>query len=191
MMSKKYSEQDMERILSQDLPEMRWMEAKIQDTYGEIRRRSRIVENVKTPSGKRWYKAAVAAALAAVIPITGYAAAKQFGLLEFLEQRGMENEEIIILTSDHTVVEEAQNFSNQYVEYAVQEALSDGQIIYMVIEAQPKNEEYLLLPQDCAKDDDAGSWLNLPEAAGQTIQDYADSQGKELVWCAQRRRSDH
>lgn len=159
---------------------MRWMEAKIQDAYGEIRRSSRRKE--KTPVWKGWCKAVAAAALAVVIPVTGYAAAKQFGLLDFLEKSGMENEAIVIQMAADTTVEEAQTFSNSYVDYTIQEALCDGEILYMVVKAQPTQETYLLVPQYCTEEDDAGSWLDLPEASGQTVGEYAAAQGQEIVW---------
>lgn len=86
-----------------------------------------------------------------------------------------------ILGQNLPEMEGQKTFSNQFADYTIKEALCDDEIIYIIVEAKPKSEEYLLLPQDCIEEDDAGAYMNLAEAAGQTIQEYADSKGQQIV----------
>lgn len=125
---------------------------------------------------------AAAIMLAAVVcaGTSAYAAAKYFGVLDFLRDLGMkQTEEPQKLLKSET---KALEFSNDYVDYTIKEALCDSELIYMVIEGRPKeNDGYLLVPQYCTEDDSVAE-LRMEGVTEGTIGAYAASAGKKALY---------
>lgn len=161
--------------LSEELPESGVIEEKIQVVYEEIRRKG---QEKKKPGFYRWRNMAAAVALLLLLPVTGYAAAKYWSLQDFLAGAGMEDTAAV--TGAATEMLEGYAFSNQYVNYTIKEALCDEELIYIIVEAVSREEKNLLIPQYC-EGTDSVSELGIAGVEGQTIQEYADAQGKALL----------
>lgn len=111
---------------------------------------------------------------------TVYAAAKYFGLMDFLGKTGiMESESVEKLTWEK-MEEQGYRASNEYATYTLKEALVDKELIYMLVEVAPKSESYLLAMQDCSPEDSVMN-LGIDGVTEGTVQEYADELGKELV----------
>lgn len=123
--------------------------------------------------------AALTLVVLAGVGTSAYAAARYFGIWGFLGERGMSQtqqaETLLRAEGD------GRTFSNDYVNYTVREALCDSELIYMVIEAEPKTEEYLLVPQYCMEEDSV-SELNIEGVAEGTIGAYAEKTGKKIMY---------
>jgi len=121
--------------------------------------------------------AAIAALVAAALGTTVFAAVNYWGLGDFLENAGLRETEKtagIIQTVSGTA-----EFSNDYADYTVREALRDGTLLYLVVEAQPK-DGYLLVPEDYDETSPV-SWLSIAEDDERSIGEYAQSLGKTIL----------
>lgn len=128
-----------------------------------------------------YMKAAAASLVILAAAGTGvYAAGNYFGLFDyFYRYYEMEPDSEAEKLLDFNV--EGLAFSNQYIDFTVRESLCDDRLIYMLVEAAPKEDDYLLLPQDYMEEDSA-AYLKMEGISDGTIGEYAASEGKELVW---------
>ena len=127
----------------------------------------------------RYMKAAVIGfAVLTGVGTSVYAAGKYFDLFDFFADSGFTETTEMENLMDQNV--SGIQFSNSYVDYTVCEAVSDDNLIYMVVEAEPKSEEYLLIPQDSMEEDEVTS-LEIENVTDGTIGEYAASLGKKPV----------
>ena len=132
-------------------------------------------------------KAAVAAVLTVALPVTAFGAVKGLGLLDHLQERGMENIEAVQelsstgaeLSSDL----EAITHQNQYAKYTVLEAVCDSESIYLAAKAEPLDTETLLLPQYIMPEDDVVN-LGIEGVTDGTVREYAESLGKKIAYAS-------
>lgn len=131
-------------------------------------------------------KAAVAAVLAIVLPVTTYAAAKNFGLLDHLTQIGYQNTQDVQEFVETFPSEAAtspvvmENEDVKIPEFRVTEALCDSESLYVTVEIKPMDDRYLLVPSELGTNDDVGNMM-IPGVSGMTIEEYATSLGKEIL----------
>lgn len=111
---------------------------------------------------------------------TAYAAVKYFGLMDFLGKAEITESESVEKITGETMAEQGYSVSNEYVTYTLKEALVDKELIYMVVEVDPKSDSYLLAMQDCSPEDSVMN-LGIDGVTEGTVQEYADELGKELV----------
>ena len=111
---------------------------------------------------------------------TAYAAAKYFGLVDFLGKAEITESESIEKLTRGNMAEQGYSTSNEYVTYTLKEALVDKELIYIVVEVTPKSDSYLLAMQDCSPEDSVMN-LFIDGVTDGTVQEYADELGKELV----------
>lgn len=111
---------------------------------------------------------------------TTYAAAKYFGLMDFLGKTKITESESAEKLTGETMAGQGYSVSNEYATYTLKEALVDKELIYMVVEVAPKSDSYLLAMQDCSPEDSVMN-LGIDGVTEGTIQAYADEFGKELV----------
>lgn len=111
---------------------------------------------------------------------TAYAAAKYFGLMDFLGKTGMIESESTEKLTQENITEQGYSTSNEYATYTLKEALVDKELIYMVVEVAPKSDSYLLAMQDCSPEDSVTN-LFIDGVTEGTVQEYVDELDKELV----------
>lgn len=197
------TDQKIKQILKQETEIPERIERQVLCTLDQIaagtQRRSER-ENKPFRSKMQYVKAAAAAlVLLAGVGTSAYAAGKYFGLLDFLSGWGM----TAIGTGDAGAarLEETEreqsggtetgavvskgveqiSFSNDHVNYTVREAVCDENLLYMVVEAVPKDKEkYLLIPEDCMEEDSV-AYLGMDSVTEGTVGAYAETLGKELL----------
>ncbi len=131
-------------------------------------------------------KAAVAAILAICIPVTAYAAVKSFGLLEHFSHYGFgdsqEVQEMVKTFPDEAATSPVvmENGEIKIPEFRVTEALCDDHALYVVTEIKPMDDRYLLVPDELDQYMDVGN-MQIPGVSGMSIEEYADSLGKEIL----------
>lgn len=147
-------------------------------------------------------KAAAAAILLVCLPVTAYAAAKGFGLLDYLDQLGIENlqdVEKLVVTPSEIPADVAENqdaeteqipahqdnnvvYRTQYAQYTVEEAILDSNIIFIAAKVTPLDSRYLLIP-DISFSEDV---FTIEGVEVGTAEEYAASEGKEIVYAGIR-----
>lgn len=124
-------------------------------------------------------KAVAAAILAIVLPVTAYAAAKGFGLLEHLAEAGMENTQSIQVL--HAEIAPRETYRNNFAEYTVMEAVCDNNSLCVAAQITPLDESHLLVPQFITEDASVQE-LQIDGVTEGTVGEYAASLGKSLVY---------
>lgn len=124
-------------------------------------------------------KAAVAAVLAIVLPMTVFGAAKSLGLIERLSQSGLQDTQTAQELSFN--IAEKTSYRNSYAEYTFMEAVCDSNTLYLSAEIKPLDDSTLLVPQ-FVTEDEAVSDLQIEGVAQGTVGEYAASLGKTLVY---------
>ncbi len=137
-------------------------------------------------------KAAVAAVLAICIPVTAYAAAKNFGLLEHLSKFGIVQNDEQIQQMIETFPSEAatspatmDNGEIKVPEFKIKEALCDDYSLCVVTEIKPMDDRYLLVPDEIDPTMDIGNMI-FTGITGMTIEEYAASLNKEILYVGTR-----
>ncbi len=136
-------------------------------------------------------KAAVAAILAFCIPVAAYAATKNFGLLEHLSKFGFQNtqemQELVetFPSEAATSPETMDNGEIKVPEFRIKEALCDDYSLCIVTEIKPMDDRYLLVPDELSPEMDIGNMI-FTGIAGMTIEEYADSLDKEILYVGTR-----
>lgn len=125
--------------------------------------------------------AAIALVCILSLGTTAYAAAKHFGLIDFLGKWGMNEVETTETLMQEELTEQIYSASNEYATYTLKEVLCDSELIYMIVEVSPKSNSYLLVMQDCMPEDSVQN-LFIDGLTEGTIQEYANEQGKEIVY---------
>ncbi len=131
-------------------------------------------------------KVAVIALLVLCIPITAFAAARYFGLMDYLTELGFKNtQEIQELVETFpseaaTIPPELETGALQIPEFRVTEAICDSKSLYVVVEIKPMDDRYLLVPSEIGINEDVGN-MQIPDVFGMTVEEYAASQGKEIL----------
>lgn len=151
-------------------------------------RQIRMEQKNKGQCGRGWsfvHKAAVAAVLAAALPVTAFAVAKGMGLMDHLREQGMQNVEIVQELANSGAElsgdEQANSYKNKYAEYTIFEAVCDSQSIYLAAKVEPLDDRTLLLPQYIMPEDNAAN-LGIEGVSEGTVKDYAESLGKQIAY---------
>lgn len=138
-------------------------------------------------------KAAVAAILFIVLPVTAYAAVKGLGLTDYLAERGMQDIEAVEQlsntptesgSSDSETSDDVQGLafcSTSHAEFTLLEAVCDSETIYLAAKAEPAADSYFLIPQYLEGDYSVEYLLGMEGLDEGTINEYAASQGKTLM----------
>lgn len=147
------------------LMEAQQYSGKKEKAFGQFRRGWSLVQ-----------KAAVAAILAVILPVTAYAAARYLGLADYLAKSGMEETQAVQELSSGLL--EEKGYRNSFAEYTVLEAVCDSQVIYIAAKITPLDENHLLVPQFVMEDE----FLEIDGEIVGTVSEYAASQGKSLVY---------
>ena len=124
-------------------------------------------------------KAAVAAVLAIAIPFTAFAAARYFGLTDYLAESGMEDTQAVQELSVN--MDQLESYCNDFAEYTIFEAVCDSNLIYVAAQIKPLDEGNMLVPQFVSADASVME-LGLGNITEGTIGEYAASLGKSLVY---------
>ncbi len=142
-------------------------------------------------------KAAVAAVLTLCIPATAYAAAKQFGILEHFGKFGyfqntQELQEMVETFPGEAAAspEVMENGEIRIPEFRVTEALCDDHALYVATEIKPMDDRYLLVPSELDQYMDVGNMM-IPGVSGMSIEDYAASLDKEILFVGTRLSNDN
>lgn len=132
-------------------------------------------------------KAAVAAILAAALPVTAFAVAKGMGLMDHLRQRGMQDVETVqeLANSGAELSNDVQanSYENKYAKFTILEAVCDSQSIYLAAKAEPLDNETFLLPQYIMPEDNAAN-LGIAGITEGTVKEYAESLGKKIAYAS-------
>lgn len=130
-------------------------------------------------------KAAVAALIALLIPVTAYAAVKATsGIREWVAHWGVKDMDAVetLVNTFPSLPEETISTPEGYAEYTVLEAICDSQSMFITAEIKPLTDKYFFY--DIARNETMGSMVmegydGDPEML---ISDYAASIGKELMF---------
>ena len=143
----------------------------------------------------------LAACLVFALAVTAYATAKSFGLLDYLQNQGMDDiqsAEQLLLTSSELYEDQAtectaQNpdeenviyYSTSYAKYTILEAVCDSQTIYLATKVKPLND-YFLIPQYLTSEDTVANLIGMADLfenpTEMTIGEYVSMQGKTLAY---------
>lgn len=130
-------------------------------------------------------KAAVAAILALVLPVTAFAAAKGLGLLDHLQERGMQNieqvEPLVNSGEEMSGDMQASSYLNKYAKYTVLEAACDSRTMYLATKVEPMDGETFLLPQYIMPEDQVVN-LGIQGVTEGTVAEYVQTLGKKLAY---------
>ena len=151
-------------------------------------------------NSRRLLSLVLAACMIFALAISAYAVVKEFGLLDYLSQRGMKDgqaAETLLNTapelynnvsSDTTSYNEedgAVYYSTKYAKDTILEALCDSQTIYLSAQVKPL-ENYFLIPQYLSSGDSVAELIGMEhffeKDTKMTIGEYAASQGKTLAY---------
>lgn len=150
------------------------------NAYAKIKQQA---VNKRKMQGRVKHSLKAAAVLAAVVLATGttaFAAAKQFGILDYFTKQNaqMSQEAAGMIVSEVVQQEKAE----KTVDFKVREYLCDSNRMYLVIEAKPTDaEKYLIISEDIIGEDSV-EVLNIEGVTEGTVSEYAQSQGKELMY---------
>lgn len=131
-------------------------------------------------------KAAVAALIALLIPVTAFAAVKVTGgIREQLALFGVKDVAAAepLITTFPTQPAETEAGQEGYVAFNILEAACDSQSIFATAEMKPLTDKYFLVPSDLGINEPMGCMMmeGYEGDPAMTIQDYAASIGKEIL----------
>lgn len=115
------------------------------------------------------------------IATVAFAAASQWGVLDFITNRGMEGmvlpeaSELIQYDSDQQVGK------TDLASFSLREAIFDGEQLYMVIAVKPEKDSVLLLGSDALPSDPVMKMGPDYETLSMTIMDYAYKHSKDML----------
>lgn len=145
-------------------------------------------EHNKTQHTRGWSfarRAAVAAILALALPVTAFAAAKGWGLLDYLQERGMQNveqmEELVNRGEEMSADVQPNSYLNKYAKYTVLEAACDARTMYLAAKVEPLDDETLLLPQYIMPEDKVVN-LKIEGVTEGTVAEYAEALEKKIAY---------
>lgn len=131
-------------------------------------------------------KAAVAALIVLLIPVTAFAAVKvTAGVREWVALYGVKDMEAVetLVNTFPSLPEETVSTPEGYAEYNILEAVCDSQNIFVTAEIRPLTDEYFFLSNDLGYNDSMG-YMQMEGYEGDPsmlIEDYAASLGKEIM----------
>lgn len=131
-------------------------------------------------------KAAIAALIALMIPVTAFATVKATGgVREWLARWGVKDVEAAepLITTFPTQPMETEPGKEGYVAFNILEAACDSQSIFATAEMKPLTDKYFLVPSDLGINETMGCMMmeGYEGDPAMTIQDYAASIGKEIL----------
>ncbi len=132
-------------------------------------------------------KAAIAALIALLIPVTAFATVKATGgVREWLARWGvkdMEAVETLVNTFPTQPEETVAAGEEKLVEFTILDAVVDSQSIFATAEMKPLTDKYLLVPSDLGINETMGCMImdGYEGDPNMTIEDYAASIGKEIL----------
>lgn len=133
-------------------------------------------------------KAAIAALIALLIPVTAFATVKvSGGVREWVARFGvkdMEAVETLVNTFPTQPEETVAAGQEKLVEFTILDAVCDSQSIFATAEMKPLTDKYLLVPTDLGINETMGCMImdGYEGDPNMTIQDYAASIGKEILF---------
>lgn len=130
----------------------------------------------------RYAKAAAAAVCAALLLGTSaYAAQHYWNLSSYMKKQNPDvSQEAVEKLIDTEVSQKALENKYQLVDFVVQEALTDGDTVYLTVEAKAgETGKYLLMPEGAEEDLDKLSYMGFDSDL--TISEYAKEQGLEIL----------
>lgn len=174
-------EERIQNILSEEMELPEVINEKAGQAFHEIQqerskksRRNGVMRYAKT--------AVIAMVVVLAVGTPVVAAVKHFGLLEYFKQKENEiPEEAVEMIVDDVKQDEMSNEEDTLVDFKIREYLYDAMQVYLVIEAKPIDEKYMLIPQWSVESDPVED-LNLDGVSGMSIEEYAKAQGKELLY---------
>ncbi|MEL7602084.1 MAG: hypothetical protein AAGU77_02920 [Bacillota bacterium] len=122
-------------------------------------------------------RAILIAACVLLLATTAYAAAVHFGVVSFFERRGKQFPDNAAGLLETAVPQKTPD--NALVTFSVREAVYSAEQFYVVLEARPKADDFLLLCMDTMPDDPAGN-MGIPDTDA-TLKELAARQGKTLL----------
>lgn len=131
-------------------------------------------------------KAAVAALIALLIPVTAYAAVKATaGIREYLDFLGVKDIEAaeMLINTFPSLPEETVSGPDGLAQFNVLEAACDSVSVYVTAEIKPLTDKYFLVPSELGINETVGNMM-IADFQGDpkmTIEDYAASIGKEIL----------
>lgn len=165
---------------------------KLQSAVLEAARESVVPKRKKPGRYSRGFsvlqKAAIAALIALLIPVTAFAAVKATGgVREWVARWGvkdMEAVETLVNTFPTQPEETVAAGQEKLVEFTILDAVCDSQSIFATAEMKPLTDKYLLVPSDLGINETMGCMImeGYEGDPNMTIEDYAASIGKEILF---------
>lgn len=178
------------RNLSQNIHAPAHLQAKVLDALreGEAQKPQKARKKGRYSRGFSFLqKAAIAALIALLIPVTAFATVKATGgIREWLALRGVKNMEAVetLVNTFPTQPEETISAGQEkYMEFTVLEALCDSQSVFATAEIKPLTDKYLLVPGELGINEPMSCMVmeGYQGDPSMTIEDYAASIGKEIM----------
>ena len=153
------------------------------EELGAMRNKMKKQDETRRYSSHFW-RAKVAAAVVCATLLLGtgaYAAEHYWNLSSYLKQGHIDvPQEAAEKLMDTGVSQQLSEKEGQLVDFAVQEALTDGDMVYLTVEAKTKEAgKYLMVPEGSEADLDKLSWMGFDSEL--TAEEYAKEQGLELL----------
>ncbi len=130
-------------------------------------------------------KAAIAALIALLIPLTAYAAVKLTGIREYLAFRGVKDIEAAetLINTFPSLPEETVSGQDGFARFDVLEAVCDSESVYVMAQIKPLTDKYFLVPSELGINETVGNMMieDFQGDPNMTIADYAASIGKEIL----------
>lgn len=177
------------RNLSQNIHAPAHLQAAVLNTLreGEIQKPQKARKPGRYSRGFSFLqKAAVAALIALLIPVTAFAAVKVTGgIREQLALWGVKDVAAAepLITTFPTQPKETEVGQEEYVTFNILEAACDSQSIFATAEMKSLTDKYFLVPSDLGINETMGNMMmeGYEGDPAMTIQDYAASIGKEIL----------
>lgn len=173
-------EERIQNILQEEMEMPEVVNDKVSQAFSTIQQRSNGMNKQKRL--KRGIKAAaIAFAVVLSVGTTAVAAVKHFGLLDYFSQW---NQDIPKEAADmivNEVEQQEQSEEGKLITFKVREYLCDANQVYIVIEAKPTDDKYMIIPQWVEESEPIVN-IGMTDATEMSIAEYAASQGKELIY---------
>lgn len=173
-------EERIQNILQKDAEIPDVVNDKVSDAFSAIQQNSNGMSR-KKGLGRSVKVAAIAFAVVLSIGTTTVAAVKHFGLLDYFS---MLNEDIPKAAEDMIVneVEQQDQFKEgKLVNFKIREYLCDAHQVYIVIEAKPTDDHYMIIPQWVEESEPVVN-IGITDTPEMSIGEYAISKGKTLIY---------
>lgn len=121
------------------------------------------------------------AVMVVFITTAAFAINNQWGVLDFITQRGNNIEVLPDAEKEvQTSIEQAGG-ETTWVDFHVRQAVNENNHLYIVVEAKPKKPEYMILGADSMLEDPIRNLGNIFENQDMTIEEYANKNAKSYI----------